>query len=241
MNDEPSLGTLLTRIEPPISSARRRLMTRPMPVPWSAVRSRPSRLNGRNSSSICSGVIPMPVSVTETSITSGRGQPAGDVDPAVVDVVLDGVAEQVGEDLLDPVASPNTADVPAASSTLIRMPRLAASLATSAVVASTSSARSSVVVCRRRLPESMRDRSRTSLIISSRCQPACWICATHGPLGRRQRMAPVDLEQLGEAEHRVERRAQLVAHAREEVALGAVRDLGRLARAARPPRGAGAR
>ena len=44
MNDEPSPGTLLTRIEPPISSARRRLMTRPMPVPWSAVRSRPSRL-----------------------------------------------------------------------------------------------------------------------------------------------------------------------------------------------------
>ena len=39
----------------------------------------------------------------------------------------------------------------------------------------------------------------------------------------------VGLEQLGEAEHRVERRAQLVAHAREELALRPVRALGLLA------------
>ena len=44
-------------------------------------------------------------------------------------------------------------------------------------------------------------------------------------------MALVQLEQLREAEHRVQRRAQLMAHARQEVALRAVRCLGRLARA----------
>ena len=42
----------------------------------------------------------------------------------------------------------------------------------------------------------------------------------------------VELEELGEAEDGVERRAQLVAHAREEFALRAVRRLGLLARQA---------
>ena len=41
-----------------------------------------------------------------------------------------------------------------------------------------------------------------------------------GELRRVGRAAGLDLQQLGEAEHRVERRAQLVAHAREELRLG---------------------
>ena len=108
-------------------------MTRPMPVPWIAVRSRPSRLKGWNSSSICSGVMPMPVSVTAISTHVGPGQPAGDVHPAAVDVVLDGVAQQVGEDLLDPRrVADDRRRARRRGPALIRMPRLAASLATSA-------------------------------------------------------------------------------------------------------------
>src|SRR6185503_14686054 len=42
----------------------------------------------------------------------------------------------------------------------------------------------------------------------------------------RQRLALVALQQLGKAENRVERRAQLVAHRRQELALGRVRGLG---------------
>ena len=101
MNDEPSPGTLLTRIEPPISSASRRLITRPMPVPSSRVRSRPEAVEGLEQ------LVHLLRRHAQAGVGDrdldhvGRGQPAGDVHPAAVDVVLDGVAEQVGEDLLD--------------------------------------------------------------------------------------------------------------------------------------------
>ena len=47
---------------------------------------------------------------------------------------------------------------------------------------------------------------------------------------QRRRPRRVEAQQLREAEHRVERRAQLVAHARQELGLGAARGFERLAR-----------
>ena len=56
---------------PPISSTRRLLITRPMPVPWTAPRSCPRRLNGWKSWEIFSAVNPAPVSLTLSRIRSG--------------------------------------------------------------------------------------------------------------------------------------------------------------------------
>ena len=65
-------------------------------------------------------------------------------------------------------------------------------------------------------PDSITARSRISLISSSRCQPAwrIWSMLSFWD-GRRRR--GVGLHQLGEAEDRIERAAQLVAHAGEEI------------------------
>ena len=74
-----------------------------------------------------------------------------------------------------------------------------------------------------RLPDSMREMSRTSLISSSRCRPprSMWSTLSDLLLGE-----VVELEQLAEAEDGVERGAQLVAHAGEELALGPVGPVG---------------
>ncbi len=66
-----------------------------------------------------------------------------------------------------------------------------------------------------------------SLMRSSRCRPLSITLLHALGLGRAQRLGVVELHQLGEAEHRVQRRAQLVAHARQELALRAVRAFGR--------------
>ena len=60
----PLSTTLSTPIVPPISSTRRLVTTRPIPVPSSWPASCPSRLNGANSNPSCSGERPAPVSET---------------------------------------------------------------------------------------------------------------------------------------------------------------------------------
>ena len=77
-------------------------------------------------------------------------------------------------------------------------------------------------------PASIFDRSSTSLIRSSRCEPHLAI-ASSASRWRRVQVA-IALQQLRVAEHAVERRAQLVAHVRQELALGAGRRLGRFLR-----------
>ena len=89
------------------------------------------------------------------------------MDAAAVHVVLDGVAQQVGEDLLDArLVAEHRASLRVRAPALIRMPRLAASLRPAPVVACTSRRAPALAVCRRRLPDSMRDRSSMSLIMS---------------------------------------------------------------------------
>ena len=79
-------------------------------------------------------------------------------------------------------------------------------------------------------PASIFDRSRTSLIRSSSCDPHLAIASSASRCGGVQ--AAVALQQLRVAEHAVQRRAQLVAHVGQELALGARRRLGRLLGAA---------
>ena len=69
------------------------------------------------------------------------------------------------------------------------------------------------------LPASTFDRSRMSLISSSRSVPACRSCCANSTCFVGQVRLRVVGEQLREDEQRVERRAQLVAHVREELAL----------------------
>ena len=67
-NTLPDPTVLSTPIAPPISSTRRLAMTRPMPVPSSAVLSCPRRLKGWKSSASFSGGNPAPVSLTLTRV-----------------------------------------------------------------------------------------------------------------------------------------------------------------------------
>ena len=73
--------------------------------------------------------------------------------------------------------------------------------------------------CTSILPASTFDRSRMSLISASRSLPAVWIvCANSICLSSRLPVGVVR-EHLGQDQQRVERRAQLVRHVRQELAL----------------------
>ena len=79
-------------------------------------------------------------------------------------------------------------------------------------------------------PASIFDRSSTSLIRSSRCAPHFEIASSASRCVARQRA--IALQQLRIADHAVERRAQLVAHVGQELALGARRRFGGVLRPA---------
>ena len=71
MNTEPLPGSLVTVTSPPIMRASLRVMARPSPVPpncWAVEAS--AWVNSWNSFACCSGVMPMPVSETASSIQS---------------------------------------------------------------------------------------------------------------------------------------------------------------------------
>jgi hypothetical protein len=70
-----------------------------------------------------------------------------------------------------------------------------------------------------RRPASIFDRSSTSLIRSSNCEPQRPMASTASRCAAF--IVPVTLQQLGVAEHAVQRRSELVAHVREELALRA--------------------
>ena len=75
------------------------------------------------------------------------------------------------------VSSPSTARARRSSLCSMCRPRLSAVGSTMASAALTSGPSSSATGSSFSMPDSMRDRSSVSLIMCSRCQPACWICA----------------------------------------------------------------
>ena len=105
-NTLPSPTLLSTPISPPINSTRRLLITRPMPVPSSALRSWPRRLKGWKSCANISGASPAPVSLTLMRTRSGPlagGNRLYD-DCSVRPVVLDRIGKQIDENLFQPGA-----------------------------------------------------------------------------------------------------------------------------------------
>ena len=108
VNVEPWPGALATRMSPPMARARRREMASPSPVPpWRRRTASSACSNSENSEGSVSAAMPMPVSSTAMAISRSSLSAAGLVladlptvtstPPAIGE--LDGVAEQVGDDL----------------------------------------------------------------------------------------------------------------------------------------------
>ena len=141
---------------------------------------------------------------------------------------LDGVAEQVEQDLAHVAAVEHDAaghvgrDRHARGTTPLRRAESATTCRRSVM----SCARSVGTASMSMKPASIFDRSSTSLIRSSRWAPHFEIASSASRCVGVQRA--IALQQLRVADHAVERRAQLVAHVGQELALGARRGFGRL-------------
>ena len=102
----PTPGSLSSQICPPISSTSRRQMVRPRPVPpCLRVVDMSACVNGWNSFAACSGVMPMPVSRTENlSCTFSPVRSSSSIFSRISPLLgeLDGVVDEVGQDLAEP-------------------------------------------------------------------------------------------------------------------------------------------
>ena len=188
-----------------------------MPVPSSPRASWPRRLNGWKSCASFSGGNPAPVSLTLMRMRSGSVFVQVHDDRSLRPVVFDRVGKQVDEHLLHPgpvgVDKAGVVELGKghADATLLRL-RLHHGLAFGHDLGQRDRLRR-----QRHLPGLDHcARSRISLISLSRCQPAWRIWAMlsfwEGVGG-----GAVGLHQLGEAEDRIERAAQLMAHAGKEI------------------------
>ena len=128
------------------------------------------------------------------------------------------------------VMSPTAATVPVEKRVLMRMPRRPASPATSDTLASTRASRSRFSMLQQHVAR-LDARQVEHVVDHVQQVPARVLDLRHpGALPRHQRVALVEFEQLGKAEHGVQRGAQLMAHARQEFALGVVGRFGLVAR-----------
>ena len=174
-NTLPTPTVLSTPMAPPISSTRCLQTTRPMPVPSSTPASCPSRLKGWNSWASLSGDRPSPWSWKLTRMRSpGTGrQRTSTVPPTRLYLIA--LDSRFTNSCLTRVRSARTYSALAGSRKATAMPLLRAcgsiidwqSPSTSASDIGSNDIDS--------LPDSIRDRSRISLISSSRNQPACRI------------------------------------------------------------------
>ena len=220
----PCPGSLSTPISPPNAVTICRLIARPSPVPpYSRVVEESPCENDSNSRERTSGWIPAPVSVTSTRSTGPRrGHPVeaqADDDAAGIGE-LHGVRREVGDDLAEahrvaghherhvrPVGDGQVEGL-GARSLAERARRCCSSTAAGSKSTDSSSRR----------PASIFDRSRMSLTRSEQDATGLVDAVGQTPLVGGQLGAP---EQLGEADDAVERGADLVAHRREELRLGA--------------------
>ena len=176
LNVDPCPSVLSTAISPPIISQNRRLIARPSPVPpYLRVVEASACVKSWNSRSICSAVMPMPVSLTRKCIQSPAVDAARATSSQIVAVLgeLAGVAEQVEQDL------PHLGHVGAHRPELVGAADLAACCRSSRPAAERSSPRprpcaatSKVSTNSSILPASIFERSRMSLMSDSRCLPA---------------------------------------------------------------------
>ena len=243
MKCEPSPATLCARSEPPISSARRRLMTRPMPVP-STRRAFAAQAVVGLEQLVHLRTCHAQAGVADRDLDGLRLGDAAErtttLPPSTL--YLTALLSRLVRICLTRVSSPSTARARRSSCCSMRRPRCSRRRLDHRQRCADQRAPAPAPpapACS--MPDSMRDRSSVSLIMCSRCQPACWICAAQARWCSASARLAVQAQQLREAEHRVQRRAQLVAHARDELALGAVGSSRPLRARARPRPGAGAR
>ena len=216
-NTLPMPTVLSTPISPPISSTSRLLITRPMPVPSSVLLSCPRRLKGWKSCISMSGGKPAPVSLTLMRTRSGvlPSQPLHD-DRSVRLVVLDRVGKKVDENLLQP----GPIGIHKARDIELRKGHFDAALL--ALRLDHGLAFHHHFAQRRRL---RRQRKLSGLDlreiqdfvdqlqqIPSRVENLI----DAGRLGGRWRRG-IGIDELGEAQDRIERRAKLMAHAGKEI------------------------
>ena len=229
-NVEPLPGpSLSAHMRPPISSARRLLIARPRPVPpYLRVVEESAWENDWNRRPMPSGERPMPVSrtanVSSTSAAGGRGRADGQHDLAGLGE-LHGVGEQVEQDLAQPrhVARDRRAARRPRTGRRCRGPsRPRAAPRGRAPTRRTRAGRTAAPRCPSG-PASIFEKSRMSLMIVSSASPESRIVVgVVALLGVERRVE----QEPAHADHRVHRRADLVAHRREERALGLVGGLG---------------
>ena len=218
----PSPSTDSTSIRPAMTPARPRLSASPMPVPSIADCSAPSRSNGSKSRSRSSGCRPGPVSATRiaTVSRSRASQSTSTLPPARL--YLMPLLTRLTSTCTTRCRSANTCAPSSQWAHSLRrtvIPAASAWLRTRSSASSTASATATGSSETVSVPESIRETSSTSLTSPSRCRPPVRICVTNS---RWSGGEVVELEQLGEPEDGVERRAQLVAHPGEERGLGPV-------------------
>ena len=192
-------------------------MVRPMPVPSMPSFSAPKRLNGSNRLRELYRRQPAAgVAHPQHRLVAGRS--GVDHDPAAASVVLDRVRQQVDQHLAQAggVAACRTVglgdlddDAVLRRQRFDQRHRLADQHA-------------EVDRAERQLERARFEAREVEHVVDQRKQVVAGSAdvAELGELRRVGRAAGLDLQQLGEAEHRIERRAQLVAHAREELRLG---------------------
>ena len=192
----------------------------------------PTCSNGEKTRSWSSGAMPTPVSDTDSATASvgasarrGSGSSAGGAVDAQRHLAaggeLDGVAEQVGQDLLQPLPvgddASRAARAPARPTGCRPLSRASGSnmrRACSAISHSGTGSR-----CSSCLPDSIFDRSSTWLISASRSRPAEWMVRRVLDLLVGQVARLVLGQQVRQDQHAVERRAQLVGHVGQELRL----------------------
>ena len=211
----PRPASLSTVTSPPIIRQSRRLSARPRPVPpYLRVVAASAWEKASKSRASCSGVMPMPVSLTRNTIQScpslASRATASEIVPSIGE--LAGVAQEVEEGLAHlrqvrphrPRHRPGSA-APGGS----RSSRPAAG--STAAMSRTRPATSKLSRYSSILPASILERSRISLISSSRCLPAALILLRSSVNCLGPQVVGVLLEHLAVADDGVERRAQLVA------------------------------
>ena len=197
-----------------------------MPVPSCAPASCPRRLKGWNSCASLSAARPSPVSCRLMRVRSWAAAVQRTSTRPPTRLYLMALDSRLTSTCLTRVRSARTSQGPSSSGKCTRMPLWWACGSIMAWQSARTSASDMGSGDSDSLPDSMSARSRISLISVQQVPTGLQDLVDAVLLtGRGRRRA--GLHQLGEAEDGVERRAQLVAHAGEELRLRQVRLLGR--------------
>ena len=233
-NVVPLPGVLSTVRSPPIRRASRRLITRPSPVPpYFRVVELSACVNDWKSLACCSGEMPMPVSahadaqehLVARRLFAGVSDGLGFDEHLALLRELERVADQVGQHLPEAQrVAPEAGRAPSGSAWVMSSTCFWITTERNvSVTSSSTSRRLKGAFSSSSLSASIFEKSRMSLRIPSRFLADEW--ATADELMRLGGKVGLQRE-AGHVENRVHRRADLVAHVRQEHGLGRGRLLG---------------